>query len=62
LTLSPAGLLQALAVSLGTATILAYIELVLIILFLVCGALIIYVYHRRHKKEEALAPVVPSSA
>jgi len=51
--------LGALAVSLGTADILAYLVLIVIAMFLITGP-VIYIYYRRHQREEAAPAPEPT--
>ena len=55
-----ASVLGALAISLGTADMLAYIELVVVTIFLISGPVIVYVFYKRRQREETTAASEPT--
>jgi hypothetical protein len=54
--------LGTLAVSLGTANLLAYLMLAIVVVLLVSGPVIVYIYYKKHRKEAGVAPATTSSA
>ena len=55
-----ASVLGALAISLGTADMLAYLELAVVTIFLVSGPVIVYIFYKRHQREETTAGSEPA--
>jgi preprotein translocase subunit SecG len=49
-----------LSVSLGTANILAYFILCVIVVFLISGAVIAYIFYRKSKRERTAAISTPA--
>jgi hypothetical protein len=54
--------LGGLAVSLGTADLLAYLVFVLVIGFLISASLVIYIFYKRRRGEDAGASPEPMSS
>lgn len=47
-------------VSLGTANLLAYSMLIVVAIFLISGPIIVYIYYKKNKREQAAAMPAPA--